>query len=155
MMYIEGLSISNVPKQQEINMKKLFPYLTFAGNCREALDFYKNALNGEIVSINTFSETNMPVDDSQKNRIVHAEFKSEDIYFAASDGMPDFKGVPGNMVTLSINLDDLQEQERIFKALSAGGTVSMPLQKTFWGAMYGQLIDRYGIQWMLNCELRS
>lgn len=59
------------------------------------------------------------------------------------------------MVTLSINLDDLQEQERIFKALSAGGTVSMPLQKTFWGAMYGQLIDRYGIQWMLNCELRS
>lgn len=136
-------------------MKQLYPYLTFAGNCQEAMNFYKACLNGEIVSTQTFGEANMPVDEPYKQKIIHAEFKAEGVVFFASDGMPDFKAIPGNMVTLTINLDNLQEEERIFNALAAGGSVTMPLQKTFWGATFGQLIDRYGIQWMFNCEVKS
>lgn len=136
-------------------MKKLNPYLNFSGNCREALDFYKEALNGEIVSTQTFGEANMQVDDSHKSKILHAEFKSDEVHFFASDGMPDFSAVPGNMVTLTINFDDLKEEERVFKALAAGGNVTMPLGKTFWGAVYGDLIDRFGIRWMFNCAVEE
>lgn len=133
-------------------MKRVNPYLTFAGNCREAINFYKVALNGEIVSIQTFAEANFKMDPRLANNIVHAEVKAGDIVFYASDGMPEFVNKPGNMVTLSVNLDDLAEQERIFRALSAGGQVTMELNDTFWGARFGMLTDKFGIQWMLNCD---
>ncbi len=133
-------------------MKKLNPYLNFPGTTREALNFYKDCLNGEIVSIQTYGEAYMEVEDKYKNNVIHAEFKADGVEFMASDGMPGFAATPGNMITLSINLDDEQEQKDIFNALAAGGKVTMPLDKTFWGAIFGQLTDRFGIQWMLNCE---
>lgn len=133
-------------------MKTLVPYLTFAGNCRDAFEFYKVCLNGEITAIQTFEEAKMQVDDSFKNRIVHAEFKAENVFFMASDGMSGFAAHPGNNISLTLDLTDTKEQERIFTALAEGGKVTMPLQKTFWGATYGMLTDRYGIQWMLNCS---
>jgi PhnB protein len=133
-------------------MKTLVPYLTFAGNCREAFEFYKVCLNGEITAIQTFAEAKMEVDDSFKNRILHAEFRAEDVFFMASDGNSGFVVNPGNNISLNLDLTDGKEQERIFKALAEGGAVTMPLQKTFWGATYGMLTDRYGIQWMLNCS---
>ena len=100
----------------------------------------------------TFGEANMGGDEFFKNRIIHAEFKADEVYFMASDGMADFVAVPGNNVSLNINLTDEKEQARIFAALSQGGKVTMPLEDTFWGAKYGQLVDRYGVQWMLNCS---
>jgi PhnB protein len=69
----------------------------------------------------------------------------------ASDGMPGYVANPGNNISLDIDLNDLNEQARIFEALAKGGKVDMPLQDTFWGAKYGMLTDRYGIHWMLNC----
>ena len=70
----------------------------------------------------------------------------------ASDGMLGFEACPGNNVSLTIDLTDVNEEERIFAALAIGGKVTMPLQTTFWGARYGQLIDRFGVQWMPNCS---
>ena len=70
----------------------------------------------------------------------------------ASDGMQGFVANPGNNISLDIDLTDEKEQARIFEALAKGGAVTMPLQTTFWGAKYGMLTDRYGIQWMLNCS---
>jgi PhnB protein len=133
-------------------MKTIVPYLTFAGNCREAMNYYKECFKGEITQMQTFEEAHMAVDEKFKNKIVHAELKSEELYFMASDGMADFKAQPGNNVSLNINLTDTNEQERIFSALAVGGKVTMPLQDTFWGARYGMLTDRYGINWMLNCS---
>jgi len=133
-------------------MKRINPYLNFAGNCREAINFYKAALHGEIVSIQTFAEANYQMDTEHADNIIHAEVKAEDIHFYASDGMPGFVANGGNMVSLSINLDDLAEEERIFNALSAGGTVTLALNDTFWGARFGMLVDKFGVPWMLNCE---
>lgn len=136
-------------------MKKLNPYLNFPGNTREALNFYKDCLKGEIVSMQTYGEAKLQVEDKYKNNIIHAEFKADGVEFFASDGMPGFTANPGNMIAMSINLNDELEQKEIFNALAAGGRVTLPLEKTFWGATFGQLTDRFGIQWMLNCEVRE
>ncbi len=133
-------------------MKTLVPYLTFAGRTREAFNFYKDVLKGEIVSIQTFAEAKMETAEAHKNNIIHAEFKADGVHLMASDGMPGFVEQPGNNVSLSIELSDADEQARIFEAFSKGGKVDMPLQDTFWGARYGMVTDRYGIHWMLNCQ---
>lgn len=136
-------------------MKQLNVYLTFAGNCEEALNFYKNALRGEIISIQRFGDAPMPSPEEHKNKIMHSEFKAEELYFMASDGYPGFQSVAGNNVTLSINLTDEGEQDRIFNSLSEGGKIGMALQDTFWGARFGMLADKFGINWMLNCEKKK
>lgn len=134
-------------------MKNLNVYLTFAGTCNDALALYKEALGGEIVSLQTFGEAPTPnIPDDQKNNVMHAEFRAGDIYFMASDSMPEQPVILGNAVTLSISLDSLEEQESIFSKLSDGGAVTMPLQDTFWGARFGMLTDKFGINWMLNCD---
>ena len=133
-------------------MKNFNPYLTFEGNCREAMEFYKNILGGEIVTMQSFEEAKQNIAPEYKNKIVHAELKAEGVHFMASDGMPGWKARPGNNITLSIDLTDGMEQEKIFKALSEGGMVTMPMNETFWGARFGMLTDRYGIQWMLNYQ---
>ena len=133
-------------------MKSLNPYLAFAGNCEEALDFYKDCLGGDITMKMTFGQSPMPVDDSHKDKIMHAEFKAGDVQFMASDGMPGFQVNPGNNVTMSLNFSDQNEQESTFNNLANGGNVTMPLQDTFWGAKFGMLTDKYGINWMFNCQ---
>lgn len=136
-------------------MKQLNVYLCFSGNCEEALNFYKDCLGGEIVSLQRFGDAPMESAEADKQRVMHAEFKAEGIYFMASDSMPGQTLRSGEMVQLSINLTDAAEQENIFQKLSAGGNVDMPLQDTFWGASFGMLTDKYGIKWMLNRELHS
>lgn len=133
-------------------MKKLDIYLFFGGRCEEALNFYKECIGGEIVSMKTFGDAPGDPDPAMQDKIMHAEFRADEVYFMASDGMGDEQMDPGNAFTLSINLDDAAEQEQIFKKLAEGGEVTMELQDTFWGARYGQLTDKFGIQWMLNCQ---
>ena len=133
-------------------MKSVVPYFTFAGNCREAMNFYRDCFGGEITHMQTFEEAHMQVDDQVKNHIVHAEMRAGDILLMASDGgMTGFVSQVGNNVNLNVNLTDPAEQDKIFAALAVGGKVTMPLQDTFWGARYGMLTDRFGVNWMLNC----
>ncbi|MFN0013388.1 MAG: VOC family protein [Saprospiraceae bacterium] len=134
-------------------MKQLNVYLTFPGNCEEALNFYKTCMGGEIASINRLGDSPMEVAEADKNRIMHAEFKADGIYFMASDSMPGQPIRSGDMVTLSINFTDAAQQDQIYNALAEGGNVTMALQETFWGAMFGMLTDKYGIHWMFNREL--
>lgn len=134
-------------------MKQFNVYLTFPGNCEEALKFYETALGGEITAINRFGDSPVEAAEADKNRVIHAEFKADGIYFMASDSMPGQPINSGDMVTLSINLTDGTEQERIFNALAEGGKVTMALQETFWKAVFGMVTDKYGIHWMLNREL--
>lgn len=134
-------------------MKTMNAYLLFPGTCEEALNFYQNSIGGEIPSLMRFSDASMPVTEENAQRVMHAEFRSGDIYFMASDSMPENPDPVGANVRLSIAVDDLAEQERIFNALSDGGNVEMALADTFWGARFGMVTDRYGINWMLNCEM--
>jgi PhnB protein len=134
-------------------MKQLNVYLNFPGTCRDALNFYREALGGEITSLQTFGESPVEVTDDNRDRVMHAEFRAGDIYFMASDSLPEHGDVrPGSAITLSVNLSDEAEQTAIFERLSNGGQVTMPLEDTFWGARFGMLVDRFGIPWMLNCE---
>lgn len=136
-------------------MQNINPYLTFQGNCREAMEFYQLCLNGEITSMETFADVKMEVPEAFKNKIVHAVLRAEGIHLMASDGMPGFVADPGNVVSLSMELTDRGEQERIFNALAAGGKITMPLAKMFWGGIYGRLTDRFGIQWQFNCSVED
>lgn len=132
----------------------LNPYLAFNGNCREAMTFYKEALGGEL-NIQTFGESPMEVKPEQKDRVMHATLTSGKAIIMASDSMPDQKVDFGNSVSLSISASKVADGERIFKNLSGGGTVVMPWEKTFWGAMFGMCRDKFGIDWMVNVELKE
>jgi PhnB protein len=132
-------------------MKTLNPYIDFSGKCREALEFYKQCLNGEIVMVQTFGEAPVNAEEKDKSRIMHSEFKAEGVHFMASDGMTGRKAKAGDNISLTIHFTDEKEQEKVFKALAEGGKVTQPLEDTFWGARFGMLVDGYGIHWMLNC----
>jgi PhnB protein len=113
-------------------MKTIMTYLTVAGNCREAMEYYRGCLGGEITQMQTFQEGHMQVDKKLKGLILHAELKTGDATIMASDGMAEFVYNPGNYLSLTLILDDQAEEERIFAALASGGKVTMPLQDTFW-----------------------
>jgi PhnB protein len=128
------------------------PYLNFGGNAKEALAFYEKALGGKVTFSQTFGESpggdKMPPE--YKDRLMHANFKKGDLKFMASDGPPGYENKQGNNVTLALHGDSIDELEKAFTGLSEGGTVTMPLQETFWAERFGMLIDKYGVNWMVN-----
>ena len=130
----------------------LTPYLTFDATCEEALRFYAKHLGGEFQIMQRFGEAPGEIPEVLKDRVLHAQFRSGDMYFMASDAMPGDDVKPGN-ITLSLDLKDADQQTRIFNAFADGGQVPMPLEETFWGARFGMVIDRFGIPWMLNHNL--
>ncbi|HVW67243.1 MAG TPA: VOC family protein [Candidatus Peribacteraceae bacterium] len=127
----------------------LAPYLNFDGDCREAMETYRDVLGGELM-IQTFAEAGMSKDEATGERIVHAMLKSEHLTLLACDTMPDMKLIKGNNVHLSLAGSDEQSLTDIFQKLSHGGAVDMPLGKQFWGDTFGMLTDKHGIHWMVN-----
>ena len=134
---------------------QLITYVTFAGNCEEAINFYKEALGAEVVMINRMGEGPMEVPEHVKGKIMHARLKIGENVLYMSDTFDPSSVVQGNNVSLSLQPESLDQTEYLFNKLSAGGTVKMPLQDTFWGARFGMFIDKFGIHWMLNCELKK
>ena len=132
-------------------MKTLNFYLTFAGNCEEAINFYHKIFGGEIVTKQTFGESPVPSEENWKNKIMHVHYKSDGIELMASDAMPGQPVNAGSNISLSLNFSDETEQNKIFSALSEGGNVIMPLEDQFWGARFGMVTDKFGFHWMLNC----
>jgi PhnB protein len=131
---------------------EFIPYLTFDGSCREAMEFYARTLHAEIESMFTFAGT--PAEEHVKpevrSQIMHASLTMNGrTILMASDagGMPVEKA--GGM-SVSIVMDDTADAERIFAALSDGGKVTMPIDKTFWAERFGMCVDRYGTPWMIN-----
>ncbi len=132
----------------------LNPYLAFNGNCREAMTFYKEALDGEL-SILTFGDSPMEVLPENRDRVMHATLTFGHAIIMAADGMPEKKVSFGNSVSLSIAALIVEDGECMFNNLSTGGTIIMPWEKTFWGAMFGMCKDKFGIDWMVNVELKE
>lgn len=134
-----------------MNSLQLNPYLTFGGNCREAMQFYQQCLGGEL-HIQPFSETPAAahVPAEAQNGVLHAHLSNGPVVLMASDtgGMHPLSS--GNTVSLCVNCTSPEEIADLFAQLSAGGTVGMPLADTFWGATFGTFTDRFGINWMLN-----
>ena len=134
-------------------MKAINPYLNFDGQTRDAMTFYAKCLDADLY-LQTFKEAGMDMPGAD-DRIVHARLSKggTSTVVMASDSQPGQPVQSGNYAWLSIDCDDEKEQDRIFRALGEGGSVIMPVDRMFWGARFGMLRDRYGIGWMLNCEL--
>ncbi|MCW3110408.1 MAG: hypothetical protein JWQ09_4914 [Segetibacter sp.] len=134
-------------------MARLNPYLNFDNNCREAMNFYKDCLGGELF-LQTVSElpamaAQMP--SQMKDSILHSSLTSGDITIMASD-LNREKRLEGNTVHLCINCNSENELNSFFSKLSAGGKVTEPLADMPWGAKYGALTDKYGKHWIFNFQ---
>jgi PhnB protein len=134
---------------------QLITYVTFAGVCEEALNFYKEVLDGEILQISHMGDGQMEVPEHVKGKVMHARLKVGENVLYMSDTFDPSSIVQGNNMSLSLQPDTIAETEDLFARLSAGGTIKMALQDTFWGARFGMFIDKFGIHWMLNCELKK
>jgi PhnB protein len=128
------------------------PYLFFGGRCDEALEFYRAAVGAEVEMLSRFKDAPEPqagVPDSFGDKVMHASFRIGDSILMASDGRcegePKFEGF-----SLSLTVPTEAEAERVFAALSQGGSVTMPLMTTFWAPKFGMLDDRFGVSWMIS-----
>jgi len=138
-------------------------YLTFNGNCREAFDFYKSVFGGDFSYVGTLGEMPPqeempPVPDSEKDKIMHISLPiSKETVLMGSDTSEVFgeATTAGNNFSISINTDSTQEADRLFNELSKDGTVTMPMNKTFWGSYFGMFTDKFGINWMVNMDLNE
>lgn len=129
---------------------KLLSYLTFDGNCEEAINFYKDTLKAKITMLMRFSEApgDMGVDKADNDKIMHAVLEFDGNSFMASDSLMEVK--QGNNFHLSLNVSDEDKAQELFQKLAGQGKVIMPFDVVFWGGKFGMLQDRFGIQWMIS-----
>ena len=134
-------------------MPQINAYLAFGGNCREAMTFYHKCLGGEL-NIQTVGETPMAKQmppETHKN-VMHAALTNGQMNLYGSDQMGPDKVVQDNTITLLINCSSEAEINSLFSKLSAGGKVNHPLKEEFWGSIYGDFADKFGIRWMMNWD---
>jgi len=134
-------------------MTQIIAYLTFDGNCAEAMNFYKESLGGELI-IQKVGETPLEGECAGANpaAVMHAHLSKGSLQLMASDMMSGTELVRGNATALSINCSSEEEIRRYFDQLSAGGSDIYPLKVEFWGALFGMLTDKFGMRWLLNFD---
>jgi PhnB protein len=125
-------------------------YLIFSGNCEEAVQFYCDIFKGDIKFLQKYKEAPVDTPQSWDNKIMHASFVIKDTLLMASDSGPDIPVIIGNNIHLSVSYDKDNNPDEHFNKLAIGGKITKPIEKTFWGARFGQLVDRYGVHWMFN-----
>lgn len=132
---------------------QFLPYLIFDGQCREAFEFYARCFGGNITAMMTHrgSPIENEVPASRLDLILHAALEVGDAMLMASDSPPEHYSKPQGLY-VSITIGDVAEAERIFGELAEGGTVTMPIGKTFWAERFGMVVDRFDIPWMINCD---
>jgi len=133
-------------------MTQLCAYLSYNGNCAEAMAFYARVLDAKVEALITYAQMpdGDPVPPEHADRIMHAHLVHPDFALMAGDtppGVP-FEGIKGAM--LALTYPSAAEARRIFGALAEGGTVQMPLGETFWAEAFGMVIDRFGTPWGIN-----
>ncbi len=134
---------------------KLTPYINFEGNAEEAMNFYAESLDGNIIEISRYGDSPMPADDDYKDKVIHGRVQFGDNVIMISDT---FKGnaiQTGGNIQLSVEVSEEGKIDEVFKKMAEGGTVTMELQDTFWRARFGMLKDKFGVSWMFNHELKK
>jgi PhnB protein len=128
---------------------RLNPYISFAGNARQAMEFYKSVFGGTL-TLNTFGESGAP-DPDIADQIMHAMLETDSGYtLMGADTPPGMEYNPGDNVAVSLSGDDGNELRGYWKKLSDGGTVAVPLEKQMWGDEFGQCVDEFGVNWLVN-----
>jgi PhnB protein len=131
-------------------------YLSFNGNCREAMTFYKECLGGKL-TLQTIGESPLAgkMPPQMKESIVHATLTKGDLVLMASDMVGEKGLLKGNAFSLMLNCDTEKEIKKYYTKLSAGGHATHPLQISFWGALFGDLTDKFGNQWLLHFDKKQ
>jgi PhnB protein len=128
-------------------------YLTFNGNCREAMQFYQTCLGGEL-QLQTIGES--PLSDKMpaqmKNSILHATLTKQNMVLMGSDMVSEKGLIKGNSVSLMYNCASEEEINRLYKKLGDGGRFDHPIELSFWGALFGDLTDQFGNHWLLHYQ---
>jgi PhnB protein len=129
------------------------PYLSFNGQCEEAFTLYERVLGGQLGNMFRYAGTPMAhqVPAGWQDKVMHGSITVGGQVLMGGDVAPDRYEAPKGF-SLSIQIKDATEAERIFRELSHAGSMVMPLEKTFWAERFGMVIDRFGIPWMINCE---
>lgn len=133
------------------------PYLNFQGNTEEVFNFYKSVFGGEFSMLQRFKDTpgSDKLSNNEKEKIMHVSLPlGNGNLLMGSDALESMgqKLIAGNNFYISISAESKEETDKLFKGLSAGGKVEMPLQDTFWGAYFGMLTDKFGTRWMLSYD---
>ncbi len=135
-------------------MATLNPYLSFDDNCEEVFNFYRSVFGGEFQTVMRFKEmpAEYPMPESEGEKIMHMALPiGQGTILMGSDSPAEMGPVKvGNNVSISISAASEEEADRLFKGLSAGGQVTMPLEKAFWGDYFGMLTDKFGVNWMVS-----
>jgi PhnB protein len=129
----------------------LNPYFFFKGNCREAMEFYKSVFGGELTLMSYEDIPGMEIPEGLAGKLMHANLEGGDVHLMGSDT----NGASDKSAKVSVSLTgtDQEHMTEVFNKLSEGGAVGHPLQLQPWGDMLGDLIDRFGIEWMVSITL--
>ena len=137
-------------------MTQINSYLSFSGNCLEAMNFYKECLGGEL-SFQTIGESPLSekMPKKMKDCILHATLTKGLLVLMASDMVGENGLIKGNNVSLSLHCNSEEEIKKFYEKLSAGGIKNHPLEVSFWGALFGDITDKFGNHWILHFNKNS
>lgn len=137
----------------------IVPYLVTNGNGQEAVKFYQSALGAEVISLQKFGEMppnpEYPLPEEAKDRVLNAQLKIGNASLMLSDTFPGHPYQVGSQVTIAIMVNDASEAKGIFGKLQVDGKVTMPMQETFWSPAYGQVTDKFGVEWQVSTEVKK
>lgn len=129
---------------------RLHPYLNFDGNTREVMEFYHSIFGGKL-NFSTYKDYGASQDPSDDDKIMHSQLEGDNgITLMAADALRHMEYRPGNTIAMSLHGDNQEELAAYFDKLAAGGTIQQPLTAAPWGDTFGSLIDKYGVEWLVN-----
>lgn len=132
---------------------KMYPYIKFNGTTEVAFNFYKDVFNGNLTDMQKYGDYDKPEFEKVKNLVVYAALTFENNTISGGDYLPDENVVETSNISLSIEIMEVFILENIFHKHSEGGKILVPLQDSFWGARFGMVQDKFGINRMLSCNL--
>jgi PhnB protein len=144
-------------------MAAINPYLNFNGNTEEAFNFYRSIFGGEFSALMRWGDNGgcgegSPLSETDLSKIMHISLPiGSGSLLMASDALESFgqNAVPGTNSYVAIQADNREEADRLFNGLSDGGKVEMPMSEMFWGGYFGSFTDKFGIRWLINCDLKN
>jgi PhnB protein len=142
-------------------MALINPHINFNGNAEEAFTFYKSVFGGEFRKIIRFKDIpseGFTIAEEDANKIMHIALPIGDSNVLMGNDVPSFLGKVNeneNRSKISVSTASKEEADKIFNGLSAGGTVEMPMEDSFWGSYFGMFRDKYGIEWMVEYNLKE
>ncbi|MCF3144250.1 VOC family protein [Streptomyces platensis] len=129
---------------------RLNPYISFSGEAKQAMEFYKEVLGGDL-AVNTYGAFGSEAPPGYADKIMHSQLETAAGFtLMAADNPPGTEHKPGNNFAVSLTGDNSDELRGYWQKLSAGGTVAVPLEKQMWGDVFGMCTDKFGITWMVN-----